>query len=235
MYQGYLGCFHKTHLLNWARPTESQYRLYTHIWVTLLLIQNKKKKKQGLEVAMTGRGISIGSSAWVQVYRRRPSWAEGGTHVWEGEEEPAVIHGVLTWARAGRWRMRQAEPGGTGIVWVGVYCDHFFGSRWRSAIIPISRTGWRLWEAQPVDGQSHQPVTEGMPRARKGQVYQHVSLSGSVCSFCPRSGACFCAAALIPEESLEAESRQSAGSPDVHHHREGEPVALCTLGKPSAN
>lgn len=37
--------------------------------------------------------------------------------MWEGGEEPVVIHGVLTWARAGRWRMRQAEPGRTGIEW----------------------------------------------------------------------------------------------------------------------
>lgn len=121
----------------------------------------------------------MGSPVWVQVYRRRPSWVEGGTHVWEGGEGPAVIHGVLTWVRAGRWRTRQAEPAGEGIVWAGGYCDSVLGSRWRIASICISRPGRGLWEAQYIDGQSHQPVTKGMLRARQGQVYQHPSLQRS--------------------------------------------------------
>lgn len=44
-----------------------------------------------------------------------------------GREEPAVIHGVLTWARTGRWRMRQAELAGKGALWVGGYGDNPFG------------------------------------------------------------------------------------------------------------
>lgn len=43
MYQS----FHKTHLLNGARPAESESRLYTPIWVTLLLTQIKNPRAGG--------------------------------------------------------------------------------------------------------------------------------------------------------------------------------------------
>lgn len=73
------------------------------------------------------RDINGRSCLGAGVYRRRPRWGEGGTHVWEGGKEPAMIHGVLTWARTSKWRMRQAELVGKGAVWVGRDCDNPFG------------------------------------------------------------------------------------------------------------
>lgn len=51
MYQSYLGRCHKTHLLNWIRPTESDSRVHTYLGHS---VTHTTLKTQGLEVAMTG-------------------------------------------------------------------------------------------------------------------------------------------------------------------------------------
>lgn len=143
----------------------------------------------------------MGGPVWVQVCRRRPSWGGGGTHVWEGGSESAVIHGVLTWARTGRWRMRQAELSGRGAVWVGGVVTMPLGSPWRTGGIHISRSGWGA-----VGGTEHRwtespTVTKRLQRARRGHVHQLLSTQRPVSADPRFRSLCPCNDPTIPGDS----------------------------------
>lgn len=118
MYQSYLGRCHKTHLLNWTRPTESDSRVHTDLGHS---VTHTTLKTQGLEVAMTGsRGINRQSCPGTGVQEeaqlgRRWHPSVGGRGGACSDSWGADLGEVS------RWRMRQAEPAGKGIVWAGGY------------------------------------------------------------------------------------------------------------------
>lgn len=117
---------------------------FTHLSGSLCY--SHKLKTRGLEVAMTGSRDISGQSCLGAGVQEEAQLGRRWHPCVGGRGGAAVIHGVLTWARTGRWRMRQAEPAGKGILWAGGYYGNFLGSWWRSASICISRTGRGLWE-----------------------------------------------------------------------------------------